>query len=214
MAHAEKTVLINRPAESVFDFVLNGANNKLWRSSVTDARPLTDPPYGVGSKFEQGLRGPAGRIPANYEITASRPYELIRFRVTAGPVRPTGEYRFRRQERQTEITSMLDYQHSGLSKTVDSVSAQQLFLQMRQPRDAAEVAAYEHLTEQERHVFLLVSEGRTNREIARSLFVGEGTVRNYTFSTLSKVMEPIMQRFLNEEAGMLDDLKAFLEKHA
>ncbi len=214
MAHAEKTVLINRPVESVFHFVLNGANNRLWHPSVMDARALTDAPYGAGSKFEQGIRGPTGRIPANYEITASKPYELIRFRVIAGPARPTGEYRFRRQERQTEITSMLDYQHSGLSKTIDNTSAQQVFLEMRRTNDTAEASAYEELSEQERHVLLLVSEGKPNRDIARSLFIGEGTVRNYLFSILSKVMEPVMQRAMNEEVGMLDELKAFLEKHA
>ena len=43
------------------------------------------------------------------------------------------------------------------------------------------------LTQQERHVLLLVSEGKTNREIAKALFLGEGTVRNYVSSILSKL---------------------------
>jgi len=33
----------------------------------------------------------------------------------------------------------------------------------------------------------LVSEGKTNREIAKALFLGEGTVRNYVSSILSKL---------------------------
>src|SRR5512135_2503253 len=97
MAHAEKTVVINRPVESVCDFVLNGANNKLWRSSVLDIRPLSEAPYGVGSKFEQGLKGPTGRIAGDYEITECRPNALIQFQVTAGPARPSRLYRFQRQ---------------------------------------------------------------------------------------------------------------------
>jgi two-component system, NarL family, response regulator DevR len=40
---------------------------------------------------------------------------------------------------------------------------------------------------QEKHVLLLVSEGKTNREIAKALFLGEGTVRNYVSSILSKL---------------------------
>lgn len=32
---------------------------------------------------------------------------------------------------------------------------------------------------------MLVSEGNTNREIAKALFLGEGTVRNYVSSILS-----------------------------
>ena len=50
-----------------------------------------------------------------------------------------------------------------------------------------EASAFSALTQQERHVLLLVSEGKTNREIAKALFLGEGTVRNYVSSILSKL---------------------------
>jgi uncharacterized membrane protein len=144
MAHAEKTVVINRPVESVFDFVLNGANNKLWRSSVLDIKPLSEAPYGLGSKFEQGLKGPTGRIAGDYEITECKPNELIRFQVTAGPARPTGLYRFQRQGGATQLTFILDYTAKGFSK----------------------------------------------------------------------LMEPMIQRSMEQEVGMLEELKSFLEKHA
>ena len=36
-------------------------------------------------------------------------------------------------------------------------------------------------------VLKLVSEGKTNRDIAQNLFLGEGTVRNYVSSILSKL---------------------------
>lgn len=44
------------------------------------------------------------------------------------------------------------------------------------------------LTDRERDVLVLIGEGRTNSEIARALFVGEGTVKthiNHLFSKLS-----------------------------
>ena len=50
-----------------------------------------------------------------------------------------------------------------------------------------EASAFQHLSQQEKHVLLLVSEGKTNREIAKNLFLGEGTVRNYVSSILSKL---------------------------
>ncbi len=144
MAHAENTVIIHRPVESVFDFVLNGANNKLWRSSVLDIKPLSPAPYGVGSRFEQGLKGPGGRIAGDYEITELRTNELLRFQVIAGPARPTGLYRFQPRDGGTELTFVLDYQAKGLSR----------------------------------------------------------------------LMEPMIQRSMEQEVRMLDQLKAFLEKHA
>ncbi len=213
MAHAEKSILIRRPVASVFDFVLNGAGNKLWRSSVMDVRPLGEAPYGVGSKFEQGLKGPTGRIPGDYEITALRQNELIQFRVTAGPARPTGTYRFREREDSTEVTLALDYQPEGLSKQVNAAAAQQIFQQVRGADDEVTATAVAKLSKPEQRVLEMGSQGRTEREIAQSLFVEEGTVRNYVYSVLSKVMEPVVQRTMEQEVEMLDELKAFLEKH-
>lgn len=57
-------------------------------------------------------------------------------------------------------------------------------------REAArrdEAAAFADLTEQELRVLALIAEGKTNREIARALYLGEGTVRNYVSSILSKL---------------------------
>ncbi len=57
-------------------------------------------------------------------------------------------------------------------------------------REAArrdEAAAFAELTDQELRVLALIAEGKTNREIARALYLGEGTVRNYVSSILSKL---------------------------
>jgi two-component system response regulator DevR len=48
-------------------------------------------------------------------------------------------------------------------------------------------AAFADLTEQELRVLALISEGKTNREIAESLYLGEGTVRNYVSNILGKL---------------------------
>jgi hypothetical protein len=144
MAHAERTVVINRPVVSVFEFILNGANNMLWRSSVLDVKPMSEAPYGVGSKFEQGLKRPGGRIAGDYEIKECKPNKLIGFQVTAGPARPTGTYRFESQGSATVLAFVLDFQPKGLGK----------------------------------------------------------------------LMEPMLQRSMEDEVGMIEDLKAFLEKHA
>ena len=47
--------------------------------------------------------------------------------------------------------------------------------------------AFSMLSRQEKQVLLLLSEGRNNREIAKGLFLGEGTVRNYVSSILTKL---------------------------
>lgn len=70
---------------------------------------------------------------------------------------------------------------------LDPAVTQRVFQEVRRAVREEEASAFANLSQQEKHVLLLVSEGRTNREIAKSLFLGEGTVRNYVSSILSKL---------------------------
>ncbi len=70
---------------------------------------------------------------------------------------------------------------------LDPAVTQRIFQEVRKAAREEEASAFSALTQQEKHVLLLVSEGKTNREIAKALFLGEGTVRNYVSSILSKL---------------------------
>jgi two-component system response regulator DevR len=70
---------------------------------------------------------------------------------------------------------------------LDPAVTQRVFQEVRRAVKEEEASAFSNLSQQERHVLLLVSEGKTNREIAKALFLGEGTVRNYVSSILSKL---------------------------
>ena len=47
--------------------------------------------------------------------------------------------------------------------------------------------AFSKLIHQEKYALFLLSEGRSDQEIARALFLGEGTIRNYVNSVLVKL---------------------------
>jgi DNA-binding NarL/FixJ family response regulator len=70
---------------------------------------------------------------------------------------------------------------------LDPAVTQRIFQEVRKAAKDEEASAFAALTQQEKHVLMLVSEGKTNREIAKALFLGEGTVRNYVSSILSKL---------------------------
>jgi DNA-binding NarL/FixJ family response regulator len=70
---------------------------------------------------------------------------------------------------------------------LDPAVTQRVFQEVRRAVRDEEAAAFAALSQQEKYVLLLVSEGKTNREIAQILFLGEGTVRNYVSSILSKL---------------------------
>jgi uncharacterized membrane protein len=61
------------------------------------------------------VAGPGGRpVPADIEITHYHPPERVDFRVVAGPVRPTGSYRFTDKGTATDVTFELQAELTGL----------------------------------------------------------------------------------------------------
>ena len=70
---------------------------------------------------------------------------------------------------------------------LDPSLTQQVFARVREAARKEHKGAFADLTDQELRVLSQVSEGKTNREIAEALFLGEGTVRNYVSSVLRKL---------------------------
>ncbi len=70
---------------------------------------------------------------------------------------------------------------------LDPAVTQRVLQRVREATRKEQAAAFKDLTEQELRVLGLVSKGFTNKEIAKELFLGEGTVRNYVSSILSKL---------------------------
>lgn len=70
---------------------------------------------------------------------------------------------------------------------LDPAMTASVFAEMRKVTETQNAAAFSDLTPQEMAVLALVSEGLTNRQIAVKLYLGEGTVRNYVSSVLSKI---------------------------
>ena len=71
--------------------------------------------------------------------------------------------------------------------SLDPAVTQRVFQEVRRAVKEEEAASFSDRSQQEKMVLKLVSEGKTNREIAQSLYLGEGTVRNYVSSILSKL---------------------------
>lgn len=120
MAHAEASILINRPVNEVYAYVLDGMNNPKWRPAVIDIQKMPGKPEDLGTVYKQGLKGPGGRrIDGDYEITEARPNELIKFQVIAGPARPQGTYAFKADGNSTQITFTLHFEPKGLGRLMD-----------------------------------------------------------------------------------------------
>lgn len=117
MPSAQGSVTINRPLGDVFAFVANGENATKFRPGVLDVSHVSGD--GVGAVYRQGVKGPGGRrIPADYEVTAFEPNRRIAFHAIAGPVRPSGEYRFEASGEQTTVNFSLEAEVTGWKRLV------------------------------------------------------------------------------------------------
>ena len=70
---------------------------------------------------------------------------------------------------------------------LDPALTQRVFARVREATRKEYEESFASLTDQEMRVLAQVAEGKTNREIAAALFLGEGTVRNYVSSILKKL---------------------------
>ena len=117
MPHAERSVVIERPLSMVFAFFADAENDRQWRPAVKEITRTGE--VGVGATYRQRVAGPGGRpVPADIETTAYEEGSRVAFKGTAGPVRPTGEYRFRDTGSGTEVTFRLDVELGGLKGTL------------------------------------------------------------------------------------------------
>jgi uncharacterized protein YndB with AHSA1/START domain len=92
MPSAKHSVVIERPVSEVFAYVIDGTTAPTWRPSCIDVRLASGAQGQVGARYEQGLKGPRGRIAGDYELTEVVPNKVIAFKVVAGPARPQGRY--------------------------------------------------------------------------------------------------------------------------
>jgi uncharacterized membrane protein len=117
MPSAQHSVVIRRPVGEVFAFVADGENAMRWRPGVLDVSRQSG--QGLGAIYRQGVRGPGGRrIAADYEVTAFDPDRRIGFHAIAGPVRPSGEYRFDGSPEGTTVHFSLDATLTGWKRLV------------------------------------------------------------------------------------------------
>jgi uncharacterized protein YndB with AHSA1/START domain len=116
MPAAQRTILIQRPVETVFAFFTTPSNDPRWRPHVKEI----DGPAQLqaGSRIHQVVAGPGGRgIDADIEVTDYSAPTRYAFEVVAGPARPRGEYAFESTDGgATTVTFSLTADLSGVKK--------------------------------------------------------------------------------------------------
>lgn len=110
MAYARCEVTVKASASEVYEFLLDGENNPLWRPGILDIKKLGhSTPIDVGTVFVQGMRGPNNtRISADYEMTECISNSRLAFKVITGPYRAEGLFEIKEAGEKTNIAFSMD----------------------------------------------------------------------------------------------------------
>jgi DNA-binding NarL/FixJ family response regulator len=103
---------------------------------------------------------------------------------------------------QLEVLDTVRAVHRGESHLAPSIARKVMEQLRRLPADAPpgrdddDAARLDALTEREERILTLIAEGKSNKEIARTVFLAEGTVKNY----VSRIMQKLHARTRTELA--------------
>ena len=86
MTTVETSVVINRPVEEVFAYVVDPSNTAQWAGPVVKAKKTSDGPVGLGTTSKRVTQFLGRRMDATYEIIEFEPNNSYRDKTTSGPV--------------------------------------------------------------------------------------------------------------------------------
>jgi len=123
MIKVEKSILIQRPIQEVFDFVGNLQNGPQWQSAVLEAKQTTEGELGVGTKFTSVRKFMGQKLEAIIEFVAYEPNKKIVFKSTSGTTPFVETYLFESIAEGTRFTSILELQTGGIMGLADPLIA-------------------------------------------------------------------------------------------
>ena len=116
----EKSILINRPLQDIFDFTSNPANNAQWQS-VVSAEWTSDGPPGVGSTAKSQVRFMGLKMEEKNKITHWDPPNQYSFKLMLkiGTNEITNKFESRGDG--TQLTTVVQMELTGFYKLIEGL---------------------------------------------------------------------------------------------
>ena len=123
MTRIERSVVIERPIDEVWEFVHDTTKDALWQTTLTESEKLTDGPMRVGTRVREVRHFLGVRIELTWEVTEYEPNRTSAIRGVSGPVPLTGRYRLEPLDFGTRFTVSGELDAHGLFKLAEPVFA-------------------------------------------------------------------------------------------
>ena len=123
MTKFEHSVVIQRPLEDVWTYVMEPANDPVWQGPVIEVRRGAGEQMGVGTEIEEVTQFLGRRFEMTYVVTEHEPMRRSAVRTSSGPVTMQGSYRFDSVVGGTRFTMEGETDAHGLFKLAEPVFA-------------------------------------------------------------------------------------------
>ena len=126
MIKVEKSIIINKPVEEVFNYVTAPQNYTKWQSGVTNIIEDRGPRNTVGSQFTEVRKFMGQEMHTTLELTEFVPNARWTAKVVKGPVPYEVNMTFQPIEGGTKVTTSVDGEPKGFFKLAEGMVAGQL----------------------------------------------------------------------------------------
>jgi hypothetical protein len=123
MTRIERSIVIGRSVDEVWEFVHDIANDRLWQTTLAESEQLTDGPMGVGTKVREVRHFLGLRIELAWEVTEFEPNRRSAIKGVSGPVPLSGGYHLEPIDAETRFTVRGELDAHGLFKLAEPVFA-------------------------------------------------------------------------------------------
>lgn len=112
--HVERTVIINRPIEKVFEYVSNPENDPTWIPQSLSHRKTSPGPMRVGAATEEEMAFLGRTATYTWEVKEYEPPHLLAYRATSGLLPVFIRVRFEPVESGTRMVHSVDVEPRGV----------------------------------------------------------------------------------------------------
>jgi uncharacterized membrane protein len=123
MSTIERSIVIERPVQDVWDFVQDTSKDALWQTTLVQSQVLTEGPRRVGTQVQEVRRFLGVQIPMTLELTEFEPERRSSLKAVAGGIPLSGNYMLEPLDGGTKLTVTGQLEAHRLFKLAEPVFA-------------------------------------------------------------------------------------------
>ena len=117
MSKIERSIVIERSIQDVFDFVHDPTKDPLWQTTLLESQPLDEGPLRAGSRVREVRRFLGIRLETSWEVTEYEPPTRSAITSTSGPVPSPAATRSSRSTAGRDSPSTATWARTGSSSS-------------------------------------------------------------------------------------------------